>query len=314
MNINMKKFRESSDLILKDIYVTDELKRKTLEKCTDRSLLKSKPLLAAAFSIVLAVSLGTLMYSFNKAAITDNKIAKSIDQKYKNSSDSEKEIQKTPDTASRKDLERPPYAISNNEDNKQVHQNNNSATKDSDTAHQKKSTDTTDKNVTTVLQSKSDSDKSSEDNAQNKTDTSHSNDEISPESKVSSSLAFSAEPLTVEKAEEYFQSTILLPSYIPEGFILTDISIPDDKIKCIRLEYSSGSAFFEILQSKSLSELEGTKSISIGDSAAYINYIKDEKTNIITTKITWIENNIQYTVSSTLPEDSVIKIAESLNY
>lgn len=244
MNINMKKFRESSDLILKDIYVTDELKRKTLEKCTDRSLLKSKPLLAAAFSIALAVSLGTLMYSFNKTAITHNKIAKSIDQKYKNSSDSENEIQRTPDTAGRNDLERPHYAISNNEDNKQVHQNNNAAAKDPNTALQKKSTNTTDKSVNTVPQSKSNPDKSSNDSSQNKTDASHSNDEIGPESKVSSSLAFSAEPLTVKKAEEYFQSTILLPSYIPEGFMLTDISIPDDKIKCIRLKYSSGSDFF----------------------------------------------------------------------
>lgn len=313
MNINMKKFRESSDLILKDIYVTDELKRKTLEKCTDRSLLKSKPLLAAALSIILAVSLGTLMYSFNKAAITDNKIAKSIDQKYNNSSDSKNEIQRAPDTAGRNNLEKPHYAISNNKDNKQVHQNNNAATKDSNTALQKKSTDTTDKSVNTVPQIKSDSDKSSGDSAQNKTDASHSNDEISPESKVSSSLAFSAEPLTVEKAEEYFQSTILLPSYIPEGFMLTDISIPDDKIKCIRLKYSSGSGFFEILQSKNLSGLEGTSSISIGNNTAYISSVKDEKTNIITTNITWIKDNIQYTVSSSLPEDSIIKIAESLN-
>lgn len=313
MNVNMKNFKESSDLILKDIYVTDELKRKTLEKCAGRRSLKSKPLLAAAFCIALVAFFGASIYSFNKAAITNKNIAKSIDQKYKNSSDSKNEIQRTPDTASRNDLESPHYAISNNEDNKHVHQDNIAVTKGSNTAPQKKSTDTTDKNVNTALQSKNNPDKSSEDNAQNKTDASHSNDEISSETKVSSSLAFSAEPLTVEKAEEYFQSTILLPSYIPEGFMLTDISIPDDKIKCIRLEYSSGSAFFEILQSKNLSELEGTNSISIGDNAAYINYIKDEKTNIITTKITWIEDNIQYTVSSNLPEDSIIKIAKSIN-
>lgn len=297
MNVNMKNFRKSSDSILKDIYVTDELKRRTLEKCTDRRSLKPKASLAAVFSVVLMVSLGTLIYYFNITAVTDKNVAKSIDQKYKNSSKDE--------TKSSNNLNKPHYSVSNNEDNKHIQENKNAAVKDSNNTIQNKNIAKTEKKANTVPQSKKD--------PQNITDASESNDKIGTEPRVSSSLASSAEPFTIEKAEKYFESKILLPSYIPEGFKLTDISVPDDKIKCIRLEYTSGSAYFEILQSKDLSESGGTSSISIGDNTAYITSVKDEKANIVTTKITWIMDNIQYSLSSSLPEDSVIKIAESIH-
>ncbi|MBM7868755.1 hypothetical protein JOC70_000224 [Clostridium pascui] len=89
--------------------------------------------------------------------------------------------------------------------------------------------------------------------------------------------------------------------------------ISDENEKCVKLKYSSSSADFEILQSKSLSKLSGTESIYIGNNTAYIDSMKDEKTGVITTKITWIIDDVQYSLFSTLPEDSLIKIAQSIN-
>lgn len=328
----MKNFREASDVILKNIYVTDELKRRTLEKCTNRKGFVIKPILTATFSAALMCFLAIFIYFFHKPAVIDNPIAKSIDQEYKNSSNNESKIQETPKTASISDSDKSQAAASDNKNNTKDNtpvtekKNKDIAMKDSNNIPQSKSIDAANKNTETPAQSKNDSYKPSynvpQDSAyisNNKSiSNSDSNSNLANDSnsnlaaQVHPSLASVPEPLTTEKAEKYFESKILLPSYIPEGFKLADISIPDDKQKCIKLKYSSDSAYFEILQSKNLSKLEGTKTISIGNNTAYINSIKDEKTNTITTSITWIEDGIQYSLSSSLPEDSLIKIAESI--
>jgi hypothetical protein len=329
MKDNTKNFREASDVILKNIYVTDELKRRTLEKCTNRKGFVIKPILTATFSAALMCFLAIFIYFFHKPAVIDNPIAKSIDQEYKNSSNNEDKIQKTPKTASSNDSDRSHAAASDNKNNAKNNtpvpekKNKDIAMKDSNNIPQSKSIDTVNKNTETASQSKNDSYKPSynvpQDSAyisNNKSisnSDSNSNSETSLVPQAQLSLASVPEPLTIESAEKYFESKILLPSYIPEGFKLADVSIPDDKQKCIKLKYSSDSAYFEILQSKNLSKLEGTKNISIGNNTAYINSIKDEGTNTITTSITWIGDGIQYSLSSSLSEDSLIKIANSIN-
>jgi hypothetical protein len=332
MNNNMKNFREASDLILKNIYVTNELKRKTLEKCTHRKVSKIKPVLTATFSSALIVFFGIFNYFFHKPTITDNHITKSINQGYKNSSNNENKIQEAPKIAEGIDSHKSHSAASNNIKNNEAaaqKKNIDIAMKDSNNILQNKSINALNENVSTDSQSKNNSNKPSDNILQNRVDAINSksisnsnfNSNIISDSssnsnlvtQVNPSLASVPEPLNLEKAEKYFEGKVLLPSYIPEGFKLTDISIPDDKQKCIKLEYSSGSADFEILQTKDLSKLEGTESISIGNNIAYVNSVKDEKTNVVTTKITWILDNIEYSLSSSLPEDSLIKIAKSIN-
>lgn len=320
MKDNMKNFREASDLILKNIYVTDELKRKTLEKCTHRKVSIIKPGLTATFSAALVVFFGIFIYFSDKPAVTDNHIAKSINQEQKNSLDNENKIQEVPKTTGISDSDKSPSAASNSKNNTENNvpapkeKNVDIAMKDSNNIPQNKSIDAVNENTETASKSRNDSSKTSDSVTQNRVDVSNSNNsEINPAAQVYPSLASVPEPLTVEKAEKYFESKILLPSYIPEGFKLTDISIPEDKQKCVKLKYSSSSADFEILQSKNLSKLAGTENISIGNNTAYINSVKDEKTNIITTKITWVQDSVQYSLSSSLPEDSLIKIAKSIN-
>ncbi|MBE6068403.1 MAG: DUF4367 domain-containing protein [Clostridium lundense] len=322
MEDKMKNFRETSGLILKNICVTDELKRKTLEKCTHRkaSIINTK--LTAAFSAVLMVFGGIFITLFHKSAVTNNYIAKSVNQEQKNSLDRENKIQEAAKTTGNSDLDKSSSAALNNKNNTEnnvtilENKNVDIAMKESNNITENKSTDAVKENIKTDSQSINDSSKTSDSILQNRAvinNSDSSNNKIKPESQLDSSLALVHGLLTIEKAEKYFGDKILFPSYIPEGFMLTGTSIGDEKQKYVKLKYSSSSADFEILQSKSLSKLTGTKNISIGNNTAYIDSVKDQKTNIITTKITWIRDNVQYSLSSSLPEDCLIKIAESIN-
>lgn len=316
MEDNMKNFREASNLVLENICVTDELKRKTLEKCTHRkeSIINTK--LTAAFSGALIIFFGIFISLLHKSAITNDNIAKSINQKHENSIDNENKIQEAAKTTGGSDLGKHSPAASNSEINIKnnvaiAEKNVDIAVKGLNNIPKNKTIDSVKENIEIDSQSRKDSSKASDSILQNRADISDS--EMNTEAQSDTSLALVPETLTIEKAAEYFESEILIPSYIPEGFTLTDISIPDENEKCVKLKYSSSSADFEILQSKSLSELSGTESISIGNNTAYIDSMKDEKTGVITTKITWIIDDVQYLLSSTLPENSLIKIAESIN-
>ncbi|WP_186430307.1 DUF4367 domain-containing protein [Clostridium sp. BSD9I1] len=317
MEDSMKNFREASNLVLENIYVTDELKRKTLEKCTHRKESIMNVKLTAAFSGALIIFVGIFISLFHNQAINNNNIAKSINQKQKNSLDNESKIQEAAKTTGSSDLGKHSPADSNSEINIKNNvaisekKNVDIAMKGSNNIPKNKTIDAVKENIETDSQSKNDSSKASDSIFQNRDDI--SDREMNTEAQSDTNLALVPEALTIEKAEEYFESKILIPYYIPEGFTLTDISIPDENEKCVKLKYSSSSADFEILQSKNLSELSGTESVSIGNNTTYIDAMKDEKTNVVTTKITWIIGDVQYSVSSTLPEDSLIKIAESIN-
>jgi hypothetical protein len=330
MKDNLKNFREDLNLILKDIYVTDELKIKTLENCTNKRRLKTKPLIATTASVAILIATFTVNYFSHKSPIANNYVNKSINYEYKNPIHSEtpKEPSKITDN---KDLAKSNYSsLKDKNDSKANIKSENST---SDNKSSKSSTvdvpaDTTKQNTNSTIEQNTNNTTKQDTNAtteQNTNSTSKlsrpsdnisqnlvENNDISVSSSASDSLAFSDEPLTMNDAEKYFQSKILIPSNIPEGFDLTDISIPDSKLKCINLRYSSNSTFFQILQSKNLSKLEGTKVVSIENNKAYVSYFKDEKSNTTITKITWITNNIQYSLSGNLPDNSLINIAKSI--
>lgn len=318
----MENFKEVSDLILENIYVTDELKRKTLEKCTHRKESIMNVKLTAAFCGALIIFFAVFISLFHKQAINNNNIAKSINQKQKNSLDSESKIQEASKITGNNDLDKSSSVTLNNKNNTEnnltISQNKNVdiAMKESNNIPENKSIDVVKENIETDPQRRKDSSKTSDSVLQNRSDISNSdsnNSEVGLEAQSDTGLALSPAPLTIEKAEEYFEGKILLPSYIPEGFMLTGTCIGDEKQKYVKLKYSSSSADFQILESKSLSKLSETQNISIGNNTAYIDTVKDEKANIITTKITWIMGDVQYSLSSTLPEDSLIRIAESIN-
>lgn len=307
MRDNVKNFRETSNIMLKDIYVTDELKRETLEKCVNKKQLKVKPLFAATVSAaVLIVTLGLYNYFYHKSTFVNNYIDKSVKHEYKYSINNENLIKPTKNAKS-EESDKSQYLPSNN--------NIDPNTKKSGTTLQNKGS-----NINTYSVNKDTASqniiankplKPSDNVLQDETGN-NENEDISISSQVPNGLTVPKEPLNISNAEKYFESKILLPSNIPKGFKLTDIWISEDKSKCVKLRYDSDSAFFEILQSKNPSELEGTKTIFIGNNKAYISSIKDEKSNIIITKISWIMNDIEYSLSGNLSEDSIMNIAKSI--
>lgn len=342
MKDNMKDFRETSNTFLKDIYVTEDLKRKTLEKCTDKRVLKMSPLIASTVSAALLIStFGIYNYFLHKPTIANNSANNSINHEYKNfvyNNDS-KDPTKISET---QNLDNSKSVALNNEpntgnENSAVHSKNSDTsvvTKDANTAiealndsslsradnsqnisipqNEDSNISATNSNVDVVSQNTNNTTESSDNILQNKM-SNEQNKDMYLSSEVPTASISLPESLNMASAEKYFGSDILLPTSIPEGFNLTAISIPDDKLKCVKLNYNSNTTYFEILQNKNLSKLQGDKIIYIKDNKAYVTSTKDDQSNIVTTKITWMMNNIEYSLCGNLPENSLINIAKSIN-
>lgn len=303
MKDNMEYFKEASNLILKDIYATEKLKKMTLEKCKSKKRNRIKPILATAASAAFLIIGFTYNYFFNNSTIPRNYVDNNA-QQYKNSNDSGK-IKESSKTKSNNDL-----AKSVNDSSKNRDESGTSANNKPDDKTTKSSTNTTN-SVDSITGSKDSSGTSTSENSTQNSLAPSENFSGKESYKGLQGIASPQKNLDMATAEKYFESKIITPSYVPDGFNLTDISIPDAKLKCIKLKYSSDSSYFEIYESKNLSNLDGSKTVYINSNKAYINYMKDSKS--ATTQIVWINNNVQYYLSSTLPEDSLINIAKSIN-
>lgn len=331
MKDNMEDFRQASNTFLKDIYVTDELMRKTLEKCNNKRFIKITPLLASTISAVLLIGTwGIYNYFLHKTTMADNYANNSIKHEYKNTVITENPKDTSKVSENKNSDSSKSIALQN--ENNTVNRSSILQSKDSSTSTVTKNTNISvepSDNTSNNLQNAVDNSQinSTLQNKDSNNNMTNNNTFIAPESKMSNEenkdMSLSSETptasaslsasLNMSSAEKYFGSEILLPANIPDGFNLTAISIPDDKIKCIKLNYSSSSTYFEILQNKNLSKLEGTKTIIIKNNKAYVSSTKDEQSNIVTTKITWIMNNIEYSLYGNLPEDTLSNIAKSMN-
>jgi len=279
----MENFREITDIVLKDIYVSDELKRKTIEKCTDKTSFKINPAICSTVSAaVLIIAFGLCNYFFHNPNIAVNNQTRN---EYR--------------TSVNNDNSKPPIIVAENKPNAEDKSNIKTLDKGTGT-----------ENNDNAVQSSNNSTGSSDNTVQNDIDDSQ---HMSTASNQEQALTATSKPLDLPDAEKYFGSSVLIPKYMPEGFCLTNISIPSAKLKCIKLSYNSRTAYFEILQNKNLSNLNGDKTISIGNNKVYVNYTKDEDSNIKTTTLTWITNSIQYSLSGNLPEGFLINIAKYLN-
>jgi len=301
MRDNIKNFRDESNEILKNICVTDELKKKTLERCSNRRSLKLKPVLIA--SAVFAILIFTFkLYNFShKTDIarsyvkpTQKYVDKSINNDHKGTEDDEtlNEISKA------KETENPILQHKSNAKNSTKNVSSNK-----DTAVQNKNVLPQDTDNYKVESPGTSQENEKED------DENHSGDlsAVRP-----SGVASPAESLSMEDAEKYFESKVLLPSYVPEGFELSNISIPCEGVKSISIRYSLNSKFFIIQESKDLSELEGDKTLYVGTSKAYVNYFKDEKSGNTITRVSWIMNGVEYSLYGNIQEDSIMRIANSI--
>lgn len=315
MKDNLENFKQISDEILEDIYVTDELERKTLEKCNNKKFFKLNPL------IVSTVSAAALMVAFglyNHFSHNTNVAYNSVKHEDKSTIKENKGLPKIAENKKADDSK--DLALNNekkhNSESQNKNLNSNTITENANLTTNTTNTNTIIKKADTASQSSNDDNNNkplspSKDNSKDqmnaKKDVDKDIDRSVPER---ANLSCSESPLDIEAAENYFEGKILLPSYVPQGFTLTNISIPDHNEKCVKLSYSSDSSYFEILQSKNLSNLKEDKIISVGNNKAYESSVKDA--NSTDTKISWIISDIQYTLSGNLPEDSLIDIAKSI--
>ncbi|WPC39714.1 DUF4367 domain-containing protein [Clostridium sp. JS66] len=309
MKDNLENFKQISDEILEDIYVTDELERKTLEKCNNKKIFKLNPLIVSTASVAaLIVTFGI----YNHFSHNTNVAYNSVKHEDKNTI---KENKGLPKIAENKKVDDSKDLALNNEkkhnsESQNKNLNSNTITENPNLTTNTTNTNTIIKKADTASQSSNDNNKplspskdNSKDQMNTKKDVDKDIDRSVPER---ANLSCSERPLDIEAAENYFEGKILLPSYVPQGFALTNISIPDHNEKCIKLSYSSDSSYFEILQSKNLSNLKEEKIISVGNNKAY------ESQNDTDTKISWITSDIQYTLSGNLTENSLIDIAKSI--
>lgn len=124
----------------------------------------------------------------------------------------------------------------------------------------------------------------------------------------------------IEEARIYMEGKLLLPEYIPLNFMLKEVFVPTDKDKDnqeVKLSYSNADKSFSIIASKASFEqaMVVGKSVDInGVSAQLIE--KENKPSFAETaqvsKITWSINNILYTIDGNIPEEEAIKIAKSM--
>lgn len=302
MRDNMKNFRDESNEILKNICVTDELKRKTLERCrnkrcSNRRLLKLKPVLIV--SAVFAILIFTFkLYNFShKTDIARNYVKptqKYVDKSINNDHKETKDNQTLREISKAKETENP------------IVQDKSNAKNSTNNVSSNKNTTIQNKNILpqNTDNYKAESPGTSQEN-EKEDDKNHSGDlsAVRP-----SGVASSAESLSMKDAEKYFESKVLLPSYVPEGFELSNISIPCEGVKSITIKYSSNSKYFIIQESKSLSGLKGDKILYIGSSKAYVNYFKYDQS----ISVSWIMNNVEYSLYGNIQENSLIDIANSI--
>lgn len=124
---------------------------------------------------------------------------------------------------------------------------------------------------------------------------------------------------TLEDAKKYMNGTVLIPSYIPEGYSLKEIMAAGPKIGeaiNVTMEYESKGRSFFISQDKAEKRLElvNSSKVDINGTQGYINSTKFEDTDnpIYSTDLKWYIDNTLYMVQGSIPEEEAIKTARSL--
>lgn len=128
---------------------------------------------------------------------------------------------------------------------------------------------------------------------------------------------------TIEDAKKIMGENLHLPSYIPEGFSLKSIEVPEevtDKNENVRITYEgNGEAFFILYIRPGNPNNEAaanSQPITIGNVEGNIICVKSEpseNTNRFSTNLSWQYNELEYSMlTEWIDKETVIKIAESM--
>lgn len=336
MNKKVNNFNETTYSDIKAIKVTDELKSQILKKHIEEKKNNIRSIfITAASTLIIAFSVFSYTFVLNNPRLAHNNNKEATDKsvslnalnnnawnennmntqnKLKNSSvSSENEPKNTPQKNNYGN------AIKDNKNEQKVNTPINSKLVDSTkndalnkTEETKSSSNLPEINAIDItsenLVLNNNADKNKDTNIDNALKSGVPSAKASLESPKSTSIA---------DAEKFWGGKILLPSYIPNGLELTDISIPKNNPKeiCVKLNYSFKNTYFKIVENKSTAHTSyvGT-SIDLNGSKAYVSKGKDaNNSNLTIIEINWMNNNIQYTIIGNLSEEELIKILKSLN-
>ncbi|MEY8000717.1 DUF4367 domain-containing protein [Clostridium sp. Mt-5] len=307
MKDNINNLKEIVDSALDDIYVTEELKNKTFIKCKNKNL---KPLFIKGLSIA-TVTFTILGYYYfyaknNTVAETSiktlNKLIKvPIHNNYAPLPAKKNNINSIDNKI------HPNDKIANSKSDFNTKDNYNSSSVNASeppVSISPNKSEVKDTNIESKSQSFIINNKISKEN-----DTSNISISPSLNEKIFELNLKPSNMLDLATVQNYFGSNVSLPSYVPEGFKLDSMVVPQnaEEEKIIDIKYTNADdKYFNLIQSKKLSPNISGEKIDINETTGYIS-----TEDII--KITWIKNNIQYTLYGNISKDSIISIAKSIN-
>ncbi|WML33692.1 DUF4367 domain-containing protein [Clostridium sp. OS1-26] len=341
MNKDINNLREITDSVLKDIKVTDELKSLTLKKCREEKKYNIKPIfITAASAAIMAFSVFSYKFILHNPNLTRNNNSKEVAHKSVSLNDHNNDHSSDKSNIAKQDNlknnvvnnenqskttaqqnDRNTTLKNNQSGEKTTSSNSNKSSKLEDSTKDKTSNKTEEIKPTSNLPENKTANKAPENsilnNSTNKINDVPANSTLNKELPSVKASLDAPKSTTIADAENFWGGKILTPSYVPEGFELTDISIPKDNSKeiCVKLNYSFENIYFKIVQNKSTTYTSyvGT-SVDIKGSKAYVSKSKDANNPSLTiTEIKWITNNIQYTITGNLPESELTKILNSIN-
>lgn len=338
MSRDINNLKEITNSILEDIQVTEDLKLSTLKKCTEQKKYNLKPFFVTAASVAVIifsiVSYKFIFHKPNSSFVTyNNEIPKKSaklnngDSKYSNN---KKDVNSnnSNETASKKQIQQNNQStVKDNSSTQNIGLSNNNIISTPSTSDKDKSKDNTadspspenkqatNSSGTTELNNNTNTVEDAKQNASANISAKDSIDSDTP--MLKSALSESSKPISIADAENFWGGKLLMPSYIPEGFELTDISLPknDSKEIYVKLNYSFKNIYFKILQNKSTTSTSYTgKVVDINGSKGYVTKSKDSSNpSIMTTEINFVKNNVQYDIIGNIQEDELIKITKSMN-
>lgn len=126
--------------------------------------------------------------------------------------------------------------------------------------------------------------------------------------------------IQMEKASDFLQHPLLLPTSIPEKFQLINILVPSNNTEDateVKITYLLNGQYFILYESlkSGIKDLESSKTIMINQCPAVVSTIElttDDTVQQTKTELEWEDDSLHYRLEGNIPEDQLLEIAKSL--
>lgn len=118
----------------------------------------------------------------------------------------------------------------------------------------------------------------------------------------------------LEEAEKAFGSGFMVPSFIPDDFVLEGITFPKEHADSITLRYVSLNSQFEItmLKTEESLGLPGYEPVQINNATGYIKSTPIKGKEIPNTELFWFLNGVRYEITGSITSQEAVEIANSM--